>query len=113
MLEHPDEQPRAGQVGGLWSGQVISSTKTLMHEVLSLRLYNAEDKDRPYTNKVITLWYRSVENPQIYIAWCDLRRKTADRLSSCWERSDTGPLSMFGVVAAFLESSLRRSLYSR
>ena len=22
------------------------------------RLYNAEDKERPYTNKVITLWYR-------------------------------------------------------
>jgi len=25
------------------------------------RLYNAEDKDRPYTNKVITLWYRPPE----------------------------------------------------
>lgn len=25
------------------------------------RLYNAEDKDRPYTNKVITLWYRAPE----------------------------------------------------
>ena len=76
MLEHPDEQPRAGQAGGLWSGQVISSTETLMHEVLSLRLYNAEDKDRPYTNKVITLWYRSVENPQIYKAWCDFLIET-------------------------------------
>ncbi len=25
------------------------------------RLYNADDKDRPYTNKVITLWYRAPE----------------------------------------------------
>ncbi|CAF3055352.1 unnamed protein product [Rotaria socialis] len=25
------------------------------------RLYNAEDKDRPYTNRVITLWYRPPE----------------------------------------------------
>ena len=25
------------------------------------RLYNADDKDRPYTNKVITLWYRPPE----------------------------------------------------
>merc|ERR1719373_930770 len=25
------------------------------------RLYNAEDKERPYTNKVITLWYRPPE----------------------------------------------------
>jgi len=25
------------------------------------RFYNAEDKDRPYTNKVITLWYRPPE----------------------------------------------------
>jgi len=25
------------------------------------RLYNAKDKDRPYTNKVITLWYRPPE----------------------------------------------------
>ncbi|KAL5290371.1 CDK12 family protein [Megaselia abdita] len=25
------------------------------------RLYNAEDRDRPYTNKVITLWYRPPE----------------------------------------------------
>lgn len=25
------------------------------------RLYNAEDRERPYTNKVITLWYRSPE----------------------------------------------------
>ena len=25
------------------------------------RLYNAEDKQRPYTNKVITLWYRPPE----------------------------------------------------
>ena len=25
------------------------------------RYYNAEDKDRPYTNKVITLWYRAPE----------------------------------------------------
>ena len=25
------------------------------------RLYQAEDKDRPYTNRVITLWYRPPE----------------------------------------------------
>lgn len=25
------------------------------------RLYNAEDRQRPYTNKVITLWYRPPE----------------------------------------------------
>jgi len=25
------------------------------------RLYQAEDKERPYTNKVITLWYRPPE----------------------------------------------------
>lgn len=25
------------------------------------RLYNAGDKERPYTNKVITLWYRPPE----------------------------------------------------
>ncbi len=25
------------------------------------RLYNADDKERPYTNKVITLWYRAPE----------------------------------------------------
>lgn len=25
------------------------------------RLYNKDDKDRPYTNKVITLWYRAPE----------------------------------------------------
>ena len=25
------------------------------------RLYSAEDRDRPYTNKVITLWYRPPE----------------------------------------------------
>ena len=29
--------------------------------VLLVRLYNAEDKERPYTNKVITLWYRPPE----------------------------------------------------
>ena len=25
------------------------------------RYYNADDKQRPYTNKVITLWYRAPE----------------------------------------------------
>ena len=39
------------------------------------RLYNAEDKQRPYTNKVITLWYRPPElllGEERYGPWIDV-----------------------------------------
>ena len=66
VLQHPDEQQRPSQVGRLWVGQVVKNKYSRLecwcvaHVATSFRLYNAEDKERPYTNKVITLWYRWV-----------------------------------------------------
>ena len=76
VLQHPDEQQRPSQVGRLWVGQVVKNKYSRLecwcvaHVATSFRLYNAEDKERPYTNKVITLWYRWVN---IYVEtkfWC-------------------------------------------
>ena len=39
----------------------LSSGQIKLADFGLARLYEAEDKERPYTNKVITLWYRPPE----------------------------------------------------
>ena len=60
VLQHPNEQQRSSQVGWLWFGKVMKNYWWVSYVETYFRLYNAEDKERPYTNKVITLWYRWV-----------------------------------------------------
>jgi len=76
------------------------------------RLYLADDKERPYTNKVITLWYRP---PELLLG--EERYGPAVDVWSCgyvgqllsiyiytyhtWDRRDMDPLWTSGVVGTW------------